>query len=244
MKINFIISVLLFFFPVIFFASETPYHLQKVYVDHKNMPSLQRGADMFMKNCLGCHSIKYVRYKGLAEGIGIIDNGIVDEEYIKNNWTFDPDTNINDNIVSSIDKNNALNWFGVLPPDLSLVAKYRGNDWIYTYLKSFYKDDNKTWGVNNLIFPDVAMPHVLNSIQGNQILVKDGEKYILQLVKNGSINVKDYDIVVTDIVNFLSYVSEPFKEKRETIGIYVVLFLIFFAILSYFLKKEYWNDIK
>lgn len=245
MKVKFsFINVIFFLFPIAFFSSENSYHLQKAYVDHKDMPSLQRGADMFMKNCLGCHGLKYVRYKGLAEGIGVIDKGIVDEEYIKNNWTFNDDINVNDYVVSPIDKNDALNWFGILPPDLSLVTKYRGSDWVYTYLKSFYKDVDKTWGVNNLIFPDVAMPHVLNHIQGNQILVKNGEKYVLQLAKEGSISPKDYNIVVSDIVNFLSYVGEPFKEKRETIGIYVMFFLICFAILSYFLKKEFWKDIK
>ena len=194
-----------------------------------------------MKNCLGCHGLKYVMYKNLAEGIGIVHNDIVDESYIKNNWTFNDDSNINDKILSPIDKKDALDWFGVIPPDLSLVTRYRGSDWVYTYLKSFYKDDNKTWGVNNLIFVDVAMPHVLNSIQGNQILDKDGH---LNLIKEGSLDSKDYDIVVSDLVNFLTYVGDPVKEKREIIGIYVLLFLFLFSILSYFLKREFWKDIK
>lgn len=238
------IIFLLFFFPISLFSGEHLYNLYKAPVDCKDKPSLQRGAEIFMKNCLGCHGLKYVMYKNLAQEIGIIDKNIVDEMYIKNNWTFDNDFNVNNRIISPIDSNDALNWFGISPPDLSLVTRYRGSDWVYTYLKSFYEDVNRPWGVNNLVFSDVAMPHVLNSIQGNQILNKNGEKHNLKLVQEGSLNAKDYDLVVSDIVNFLSYIGDPVKEKRETIGKYVILFLFLFTILSYFLKKEFWKDIK
>ena len=234
-----------FFITNILFASEHSVPLYKFSDNYKDKPSLQRGSEIFMRNCLGCHSLKYLMYKGLAEGIGIInDKNEVDELYLKNNWFFSDDININDRILSPISKQDSLNWFGVLPPDLSLVSRYRGNDWIYTYLKSFYEDNNKIWGVNNLIFPDVAMPHVLNSIQGNQILNKKNNSYVLELSKEGSLNSKEYDIVVSDIVNFLSYVGEPTKEKRESIGVYVLLFLFLFTFLFYFLKKEIWKDIK
>ena len=246
MKINYIFFKILFFlfiFPVFLFASEKSYHLDKISVDCKDKPSLQRGAEIFMKNCLGCHGLKYVMYKGLAEGIGIINNNVVDELYIKNNWTFDSDTNINERILSPLNKNDSLNWFGVIPPDLSLVTRYRGSDWVYTYLKSFYEDNSKVWGVNNLVFPDVAMPHVLNSIQGNQILNKEGEPN-LKLFNEGSLSPQDYNLVIFDIVNFLSYVGDPVKEKREIIGKYVLLFLFIFTVLTYFLKKEFWKDIK
>ncbi|QQG46895.1 MAG: cytochrome c1 [Candidatus Azosocius agrarius] len=248
MKIRLIyinIILFLFFMSNVLFASEKSIHLDKFVINHKDKASLQRGAEVFMRNCLGCHGLKYVMYKGLAEGLGIVlSDNVVDKDYIKNNWIFNDDVNINDHIFSPISQKDAINWFGILPPDLSLVTRYRSSDWVYTYLKSFYEDTNKIWGVNNLIFPDVAMPHILNNIQGNQILSKNGEKPFLKLVKKGSLSDKDYDIVISDIVNFLSYVGDPVKEKRELIGIYVLLFLLCFAILSYFLKKEFWKNIK
>src|SRR5581483_3443181 len=130
-------------------------------------------------------------------------------------------------------------WFGVAPPDLTLEARYRGADWIYNYLLSFYVDPNRPWGVNNLVYPEVAMPHVLLELQGEQVKTKDG----LKLVRQGSMTPEEYQAAVADLVNFLSFVSEPNQTERERIGGWVLVFLGIFVVFSYLLKREYWKNV-
>jgi ubiquinol-cytochrome c reductase cytochrome c1 subunit len=147
----------------------------------------------------------------------------------------------------------AKGWFGTVPPDLSLVARARGADWVYTYLRSFYLDETRPLGVNNRVFPDVGMPHALWPIQGWQRPVyktghsADGqeEKVLerLELTQAGQLNTAEFDRAVSDLVNFLAYVAEPVRVERERLGIWVLLFLAVFTVLAYFLKKEYWKDI-
>jgi ubiquinol-cytochrome c reductase cytochrome c1 subunit len=152
---------------------------------------------------------------------------------------------ITDNIISALSSDDGEKWFGKSPPDLSLVARCRGVDWLFSYLRTFYKDDSKLWGVNNVVFPDVAMPHVLLNYQGLKGLSGDDSHHInLKLIEQGSLNEKEYDLMVLDLVNFLSYVGEPHQLERKRIGRYVLVFLFVLLVLVYLMKREYWKDIK
>ncbi|HRE30835.1 MAG TPA: cytochrome c1, partial [Candidatus Berkiella sp.] len=187
----------------------------------------------------------------------IVDKkGNVLEKLVQANLNFTSDK-INDPILVATPKKEAQEWFGVAPPDLSLVARSRGKDWLYTYLRSFYEDPKKPWGVNNVVFPDVGMPNILQGLQGTQtavfktITLMDDkgqpfeQKVIerLELAKPGSMNEKEFNQAVTDLVNFLEYVGEPHKLQRERLGGWVLLFLVVFTLFAYLLKREYWKDI-
>ncbi len=232
--------------------------LQKAPNNLCDKASLQRGAKLYVNYCQGCHSLQHVRYKGMAKDIGIIsqdETHQVLETLVQDNLNFVTD-NINDDMRSALPKKPAEEWFGVAPPDLTLVTRVRGTNWVYTYLKSFYLDESRPWGVNNLVFPDVGMPHVLLPLQGAQAphyeVVQhkiDGEiheqKVVdkLELVSKGQMSDKEYDRAVTDLVNFLEYVGEPHKLERQRLGVWVMLFLMVFSLFAYLLKREYWKDI-
>ncbi len=206
-------------------ASEQKFPLDKAPIDPTDLVSLQRGAKLFMNYCVGCHSLKYIRYKNMAGGIGIVDSqGKVMEKAVQDNLIFSG-AKITDPILTAMQKKEGADWFGIAPPDLSLVARSRGVDWLYTYLRSFYADNKKPWGVNNAVYPDVAMPDVLHNLQQ-------------------SLTPEEYDQAVADIVNFLSYVGEPIRETRKRIGIWVLLFLGILLIFAVLLKREYWKDVK
>ncbi len=239
------------------FSSEDGAHLDKVKNELCNKASLQRGANLYMNYCAGCHSLQFVRYKELAKDLGIVDKkGNVLEKLVQANMNFTSDK-INDPILVATPKKEAQTWFGVAPPDLSLVARSRGPDWLYTYLRTFYVDPKKPWGMNNTVFPDVGMPNVLQALQGTQVAIyktvtvqddkgQPYEKQVidhLELTKAGSMSEKEYDQAVTDLVNFLEYVGEPHKLKRERLGGWVLLFLVVFTLFAYLLKREYWKDI-
>ena len=152
---------------------------------------------------------------------------------------------ITDTIITAMSKDDGDKWFGKSPPDLSLVARCRGVDWLYTYLRTFYKDDDKLWGVNNITFPDVAMPHVLLNYQGLKGLSDNESNHVnLKLIQQGSLNEKEFDLMVLDLVNFLSYVGEPHQVERRKLGIFVIFFLSVLLVLAYLMKREYWKDIK
>lgn len=226
-------------------ASEGTMHLEKSPHQLCDKGSLQRGAKLYVNLCQGCHSLQYVRYKNLAKDIGITDgDGKVLEELVKKDLNFVTD-NVNDPMVNSMPKDLAKKWFGVAPPDLSLTSRVRGTDWIYTYLKSFYIDDRRPWGVNNLVFPMVAMPNVLEHFQGKQVIAEGSAPHAVKLVleEPGSMSAEEYSQAVTDIVNFLDYVGEPVKLKRQKIGVGVMVFLIIFLVFAYLLKREYWKDV-
>lgn len=207
------------------FATEQSYPLTKAPIDPSDLASLQRGAKLFMNYCVGCHSLKYIRYNNMAIGIGVVDSqGKLIEQAVKDNLIFSG-AKITDPILTAMSKQDAANWFGMAPPDLSLVARSRGVDWLYSYLLAFYPDDKKPWGVNNHVFPDVAMPHVLNNLQQ-------------------SLTPEEYKLAVADIVNFLFYVGEPNQQIRKRIGIWVLLFLSILFIFAVLLKREYWKDVK
>jgi len=209
-----------------------------------------------MNYCSGCHSLEYMRYDRMAQDIGITnDDGTVAVDMLKANLMFTGDK-AGDQIHIAMRPKDAATWFGVTPPDLSLEARARGNEWLYHYLKGFYADDKKPWGVNNAVFPDVAMPHVLVDLQGVQqpiyethIVAVDGETQQtqqlvgLKLATPGQLTEAQYDELVTDLVNFLAYVGEPIKAERERVGVWVLLFLVLLGAFAYLLKREYWKDV-
>jgi ubiquinol-cytochrome c reductase cytochrome c1 subunit len=217
-----------------------------------NLPSLQRGARNFMSYCSGCHSIKYMRYSRLAEDLKISDK-LRDELLVR------PGEKFSDYIVSSMPAADAQDWFGKQPPDLSLVARSRGPDWIFNFLTTFYADPaSRQTGVNNLQLPGTAMPHVLASVQGVQNAVwdnvehkgEDGKAVVTTAFKGfepgvvGTLTPEQFDEFARDTVNFLDYVSDPTQLERQSLGIWVVLFLLMFTGIAYMLKSEYWKDVR
>lgn len=236
---------LITFLPAVVFASTGNIHLDKARYDLSDKVSLQRGAKLFSNYCLACHSTGYQRYQRVATDLEIPD------ELMKDNLIF-TDSKIGDLMINSMDKKESAKWFGNAPPDLTLEARLRGADWIYTYLRSFYKDETRPFSVNNVVFPDVAMPHVLEELQGIptaifETTMIDGveHKTIIALKSNGQgeMSSDEYDNAVLDLVNFLVYAGEPNKLERQSLGVWVIAFLIILFILSYLLKKEYWRDV-
>lgn len=223
------------------YATATHIELQKSPNQVCDQASLQRGAKLYVNYCQSCHTMRYLRFKTVAQDIGIVDeNGKVLEEIVKTNLNFVSDS-VQDSMVNGLSPKEGEKWFGIAPPDLTLETRVRGANWVYTYLKSFYVDPNRPWGVNNALFPNVAMPHVLLELQGEQVL--DPKTNKLTLVKAGKLSPKEYDQAVTDLVNFLDYSSEPIKLKRQKIGIGVMMFLVIFLVFAYLLKREYWKDV-
>lgn len=226
--------------------------LWHVDVDLQDEAALQRGAKIFMNYCSGCHSIKYMRYNRLAKDIDITTlEGKVDETLLKAHLIFDQQAKITDTIETALPHQDSDQWFGLTTPDLSLTVRSRGADWVATYLKSFYRDPSRQpLGVNNLLYNNVAMPNVLEGLQGVQVPVmgqgKQGEHVILRLAQAspGELTPPEFDQTVTDVVTFLSYVAEPTKLKRLTLGWWVIGFLVIFATIAYLLKREYWKDVK
>ena len=213
--------------------------LDSVYVNLSDKASLQRGARLFVNYCLSCHSAAYMRYNRMAKDLGI------SEKVLKENLLFAGDK-VGDLMTTNMSAEDAKKWFGVQPPDLTLVAQVRKPDWIYTYLRSFYLDEKSPSGWNNTLFENVAMPHILYGLQGNQRLAgtdPETHKPVFTLVSEGSLSPEEYDATVRDLVNFLVYLGEPIKLKRHSIGVFVILFLLVFLVLAYLLKKEYWKDV-
>lgn len=228
--------VCLLLLPALGFASEAA-HLDKAPIDLSDDASLQRGAKIFVNHCLNCHSANYMRYNRLQD-IGLT------EEQIKNNLLFAGEK-VGDTMRTTMNPKEAKKWFGVTPPDLSVEIRARGADWVYTYLRSFYRDETSPTGWKNCVFDqscNVAMPHVLYEYQGEQ--VKNAETGKLQLAKPGKMGVEEYNAMIGDLTNFMAYMSEPAKRTRQYIGIAVLLFLGVMLVLAKKIKAEYWKDIK
>lgn len=217
-----------------------------------NIASLQRGARNFMAYCSACHSLRFMRYSRLAADLKIPDD-LRDEYLVK------PGAKFTDYIQSSMPAADATEWFGKAPPDLSLVARSRGPDWLFNFLTTFYADPaNRQTGVNNLALPGTAMPHVLASLQGVKNATwtneehhgADGKAVVTKVFASfepgtpGSLTDEQYDVFVRDTVNFLDYVGDPTQVERQGLGIWVVLFLLMFTGIAYMLKKEYWKDVR
>jgi len=241
-----LILSLLFLVPsAVFAAGGHSIHLDDADVDLTDQAALQRGAKYFVNYCQNCHSAKYMRYKKMEE-IGLT------EDQIRDNLMFVGD-NVRGQMTIAMQPQNAEAWFGAPPPDLTLTARLRGEDWLYTYLRSFYADPKRPMGVNNTVFPDVGMPHVLWELQGMQKAVheehQDAEGKTVQTISGleiaqpGKMSPEEYDGAVRDLVTFLSWMGEPAKLERQRLGIWVLLFLAVFTVLGYLLKKEYWKDV-
>ena len=230
---------------------------EPVKIDLGDKASLQNGARIFVNYCLSCHSASYMRYNRMGKDLDI------SEELVKENLLFAADK-VGDLMKAVMPAEDARIWFGTAPPDLSVVSRSRGADWIYTYMRSFYREDKSPSGWNNTVFPHVAMPHVLYEWQGHQRAVlrvekqthrveEDGklvektmEKQVFdrfELERPGSMSPQDYDKAMRDLTNFMVYLGEPARLQRFTIGIYVLIFLAVFLVLAYLLKKEYWKDV-
>ncbi len=202
-------------------------------IDLHDMESLKNGAKLFTRYCLSCHSAKYMRYKRMADDLGMSDQEVLDTLVLT-------DAKIHDTMEIAMPDEQSARWFGTTPPDLSVISRSRGSDWLYTYMRGFYVDASRPMGVNNVVFKDVGMPHVLQGLQGKQYLQEDGS---LMLDGSGSMSPEEYNKAVGDLVNFLTYVGEPAKAYRMTLGWYVLGFLLILLVLSYRLKKEYWKDV-
>lgn len=231
-------------------AADTEVDLNTIKIDIKNQARLQRGAKMFMNYCSGCHSLKYLRYSSMAHGLGLTTfDGSIDKNLLMNNLVFTSAT-MHDPIDIAMPEVDARQWFGRLPPDLTLTGRERGAEWIYTYLKSFYKDKKRPFGANNLLVPDVSMPNILAPLQGEVIAVKkegnsDSPSNLqLVLIEKGSMTQQQFDSTLIDLVTFMVYVSEPHKLARYSLGVGVIIFLSILTVLAYLLKKLYWRKIK
>lgn len=232
--------------PALAFAAGGGLKLDTADNDLTDKASLQRGAKLFVNYCFGCHSTQYQRYQRVAEDLDI------PLDLMKQHLMFDPNDKIGALMENAIPEKSAAKWFGAPPPDLTLVARVRGTDWIYTYLRSFYVDPSRPFGVNNIVFPSVGMPHVLEELQGipypvsETHVVNGEEKQVVVGVESdgsGELSAGEYDQAVRDLVNFLEYSGEPMKLERQSMGWWVMGFLVLFSIVVVLLKKEYWRDV-
>lgn len=235
------LAILLCFFALAGNAWASGKSLESADVDIFDKESVRRGANYFASYCLGCHGIKQIRYSRIGADLKLKE-GDMREEFMFG------DAKIHDNIRTAMVPADSEAMFGVVPPDLSLAIRARGADWVYTYLKSFYTDSKRPFGVNNTVVENVAMPNVLWELQGTQeAVVKDvdGKPTVvgLKLVEPGKLSKKEFDHMLTDLVNFMAYVAEPTKLERLPMGKYVILFLIVLTVVLYKLKKEYWKDV-
>ncbi len=212
-------------------------------IDTRDAVSIQRGVRVFVNYCLNCHSAQYMRYNRLL-ALGLT------EQQIRDNLMFG-DGKLGDTMTVAMRKSDAKEWFGVAPPDLSVIARSRGADWLYTYFRSYYRDGETATGWNNLVFPNVAMPHVLWELQGQPTLeVKEeqgahGKHAVNELVleRPGTLSRSQYDRLVADLVNYLVFMAEPERANRVRLGYLVLIALGVLFVLFYLLKREYWKDV-
>lgn len=216
------------------FAAGSSVPLDHVEIDITDQASLQRGAQTFVNYCLSCHSASFMRYNRMAKDIGLTD------DQVKESLMFASDK-VGDTMTIAMRADDAKKWFGVTPPDLSVISRSRGTDWLYTYLRTFYLDSEKPMGTNNVAFKDVGMPHVLWEQQGYQAM--DADSHALALDGEGQLTKTEYDQTVADLVNFLAYLGEPSKLQRMALAKWVFLYLVIFLLVAYPMKKAFWRDI-
>ena len=252
-------ALILAVLPGLAFAAGSGYPLDKVDIDFADKAAMQDGARTFANYCMGCHSAKFQRYERVADDIGI------PHELMLENLVF-TGAKIGDHMKIGMKPEDAKAWFGAAPPDLTLVARVRGTDWLYTYLRTFYEDPTRPLGANNKVFPNVGMPNVLAGLQGRQVIgckqvqvVEDGKKQYDPLTgapitheacdqltvvpKTGSLTEEEFDEKIHNLVTFLAYSANPVKLESQRIGTYVLLYLAFFFVFAYLLKREYWKDV-
>jgi ubiquinol-cytochrome c reductase cytochrome c1 subunit len=227
-----------------FAAGGSSVPLDRVKIDLGNQVGLQNGAKLFVNYCLNCHSANYMRYNRLTD-IGLT------EDQIKANFLFDSNAKVGDAMTTSLTAKDAKEWFGGQPPDLTLVARVRGADWLYSYMRGFYRDDKSASGWNNRVFAGVSMPHVLSHMQGTQKPVyveKDGKPTAtiakLDITQAGAMTSLQYDEAMHDLVNYMVYMAEPARKYRSNIGVIVLFFLSVAFLMALWLKHEYWKDVK
>ncbi|MDX2217806.1 MAG: cytochrome c1 [Burkholderiales bacterium] len=239
-------GIVLVALPLLAGAAGVDIPLDRAPVDLKNKPSLQRGAQTFVNYCLNCHQASMMRYSRLT------DLGLT-EQQIKENLMLASDK-FGDTMTTALNPVDAKAWFGGVPPDLSVIARSRGADWLYTFLRSYYRDDKSPTGWNNRAFPAVGMPHVLHELQGTQQWQQVGERkghdgkmepmMKLVLTQPGALKPLEYDQMVGDLVNYLVFMGEPAAAKRTQLGVLVLMFLSVLLVFAIVLKKEYWKDVK
>jgi ubiquinol-cytochrome c reductase cytochrome c1 subunit len=228
------------------FAAGGGADLEKANIDLGNKASLQRGAKNFMNYCSGCHSAQYVRYNTIGKHLELSEEQLIDNLMFNAEKTFET-------IKASMPAADAERWYGVAPPDMSLIARAKGADYIYSFLKGFYVEEGSPTGVNNTVLPGTAMPHVLWELQGNQKAnfethTEDGVTTQVFLdfepLSEGELGAEEYDDFVRDTVNFLAYIAEPVRGERRTLGTWVLIYLVVFLIIARMLKKQIWKDVK
>jgi len=222
-------------------------HLEPAEIDLDNIASLQRGARNFMNYCSGCHSAKYVRYNTIGRQLELSEEQLIDNLMFNAEKTFET-------IQTAMPAEAAQRWFGKAPPDLSLMARARGADYVYNFLKGFYVSDSSPTGVDNVVLAGTSMPHVLWELQGfqkanfSQHENEDGSVTTtfegFEMLSAGEMDAEDYDAFVRDTTNFLAFIAEPIRQDRRKLGVWVLMFLIFFFILATQLKKQIWKDVK
>ncbi|MGS2743146.1 cytochrome c1 [Halomonas sp. LS-001] len=233
-------------------AASVPYHMDP---DLSNKQSLQNGMKLYVNYCMGCHSLEHQRFARSAEDLNI------PQDLVEQNLIFSPDLAFNDQMQIAMHSADGESWFGVAPPDLSLMSRLRGEDYIYSYLLSFYRDAGQPLGVNNTVLEASAMPNVLEPLQGVQEMVctetdqpvNGGEldpltgKYqscgVLEVTQPGTMEEDEFETAVYDLTNFLSYVGEPSKLQAQALAPKVLIFIFIFGVIAYFLKREYWRDV-
>jgi len=259
MKKLLIIGVMLLSPVVALAAGGGNVHLDHIKVDATNQESLQRGMQLYVNYCLGCHSAQYQRYERAATDLQI-PSDLMLEHLVTS------DQKIGEQMTNAMDAKQAKAWFGAPPPDLTNEVNLRGADWVYTYLRSFYVDESRPYGVNNVVFPSVGMPNVLAEVQGiqrqacGQVAMMDNGKPVFDTLTGkpmttqkcdilvvdegtGSMTPAEFDQAAYDLTNFLAYTSKPYLQESESLGIKVIIFLLFMTLVFYFLYKEYWRDI-
>ena len=246
-----ILTLILSVLPTFAYAAGGGVHLDSAPIDISDMDSVKRGAKHFIDYCSGCHEAGYMRYNRIARDTGMTDAELREELIFTTNEKGEP-TKVGSLMKVAMTEDYARNVFGTAVPDLTLTARARGADWVYTYLRTFYMDPYRPTGNNNLVFPDVGMPNVLSSLQGVQKAVYKTETRQgvevetvdhLELAQAGSMTAEEFDVFVTDLTNFMVYLAEPVQNERKSLGIKVLIFLVIFFVLAYMLKKEYWKDV-
>ena len=219
--------------PALAWASEAGYPLDRAPIEPRDLASLQAGARSFVNYCLGCHGAQYMRYNRLA------DLGLTDAQ-IRDNLMFTA-AKVGEPMKTALATKDGKDWFGVVPPDLSVIARSRSADWLYTYLRTFYRDPNAAGGWNNAVFENVAMPHALWTLQGERAY--DGKERKWTQLSKGSQTEAQFDATARDLVNFLVYLGEPSGQSRKRIGVAVLIVLGVVFVAAYALKREYWKDV-
>ena len=246
-----IFGLFIVFLPALALAAAPTVPLDPMEPDHTNKASLQRGAALFTNYCMACHSMEYARYKRVADDLNI------PPELFEENLIF-TGAKIGELMKNSMSSDMAADWFGAPPPDLTLVTRVRGEDWVYSYLRGFYEDDSRPLGVNNVVFPNVGMPHVLLDLQGLCAVEPrvgtpasieplsgnvNNSSVCPEFASEGSMSGAEFDRAMWDLTNFMSYMGDPVKVERERLGMFVLIFVAIFFVFAYLLNREYWKDV-